>query len=192
MIESLESIDRQLVLIINGAHFEILDSVMWFFSGPYVVIPLSILVLGSLYMTYSIKQIGLLLLSICIGIALADFCSVHFFKDMFMRYRPSHHAELMGKLHFHEFSNGEVYQGGLYGFVSSHAANYFTLLILCWSVIKHKWVNYTLLTITFIIVYSRVYLGVHYLTDIFFGAILGYIVAKLVLHFLILKRIKFT
>ena len=192
MIESLESFDRCMVLYINGGNTDVLDHFMWFFSGPFIIIPIIFMISWSLYKTYSLKQSGVILLGIFIAVGLADLCSVYLFKDVFMRYRPSHHAELFGELHFHKFANGDFYRGGLYGFVSSHAANYFALFIIAWSIINQYWIRMTLLVITLIILYSRVYLGVHYVSDVICGAILGYLIAKLALHFLILKQIKIS
>ena len=192
MIESIESIDRYLVLLINGYHFQFLDVIMWFFSGPFIIIPIATMVLWSIYTSYDLKQSIYILLGIMIAIGLADLSSVHLFKEVFMRYRPSHHLELLKQLHFHEFDDGQFYQGGLYGFVSSHASNYFALFTICWAIINQKWIKISLLTITLVILFSRVYLGVHYVSDVICGAVLGYIIAYVVLHFLILKQIKQT
>lgn len=188
MIESLESLDRQLVLLINGLHNGVLDEIMWFFSGPFILIPLFIMVFWSLYKSYSPKQMIISFLAILLIVALADLSSVYLFKEVFMRYRPSHHSELIDQLHFHELSDNQFYQGGLYGFVSSHAANYCGILTVCWTLLTHKWIKYTILVITCIILLSRVYLGVHYVSDIICGAILGILSAKIILHFLILKH----
>ena len=190
MIESIESFDRALVLLINGAHSSLMDQIMWFFSGPFIIIPISLLILWSLYVSYNLKQVGIVLLGFVLAIVLSDLSSVYLFKELFMRYRPSHHFDLVGQLHFYKFDDGQYYQGGMYGFVSSHASNYFTVFSIAWGTLSKNWVKYTLLGITLIILYSRVYLGVPYLSDVICGAILGYIIAKLVLHFLILRQIK--
>ncbi len=188
MIEKLESLDRQLVLFINGMHTEFLDQIMWFFSGPFILIPLFIMTFWSLYKSYSPKQMIIAFLAILLVVTLADLSSVYMFKEVFRRYRPSHHAELVDHLHFYKLSANEYYRGGLYGFVSSHAANYCGILTLCWTLLTHKWIRIAILVITCIILLSRVYLGVHYFSDIICGAILGVLIAKIVLHFLILKH----
>jgi membrane-associated phospholipid phosphatase len=36
------------------------------------------------------------------------------------------------------------------------------------------------------------YLGVHYLSDLICGALLGYVLAIVVVHFLLLKKVKHT
>ena len=74
--------------------------------------------------------------------------------------------------------------------ITNYNNNYFTVFSIAWGTLSKNWVKYTLLGITLIILYSRVYLGVHYVSDVIGGAILGYLIAKLVLHFLILKQIK--
>ena len=190
MIESLESLDRDLVVYINGCHNSFFDEVMWFFSGPYIIIPIFLIILWSLYKKYSLRDVGFILLGFVIVITIADLSSVYCFKEVFMRYRPSHHAELIEKLHFYESKPDQFYRGGLYGFVSSHAANYFAVCITALALIKVFWVRYFLSVVTLIILYSRVYLGVHYVSDLICGAILGYFVAQLVLHFIILKKIR--
>ena len=190
MIDFLESVDHSLIQTINGCNSESMDQFMWFFSGPFIVIPIVLLISWTMYKSYSLKQSGWILFGIIITIALADLSSVYLFKEVFMRYRPSHHIELSQQLHFYQFDNGDLYKGGKYGFVSSHAANYFALLVLVYGLIQKYWMKILLVLIILIILYSRVYLGVHYVSDVICGAILGYLIAKLVLHFLILKQIK--
>ena len=190
MIDFLESVDHALIQTINGCNSEWMDQFMWFFSGPFIVIPIVLLISWTLYKSYSLRESGWILFGIIITIALADLSSVYLFKEVFMRYRPSHHIELSQQLHFYQFDNGDFYQGGKYGFVSSHAANYFALLVLVYGLIQKYWMKILLVLIILIILYSRVYLGVHYVSDVICGAILGYLIAKLVLHFLILKQIK--
>ena len=190
MIDFLESVDHSLIQTINGCNSESMDQFMWFFSGPFIVIPIVLLISWTMYKSYSLKESGWILFGIIITIALADLSSVYLFKEVFMRYRPSHHIELSQQLHFYQFENGDLYKGGKYGFVSSHAANYFALLVLVYGLIQKYWMKILLVLIILIILYSRVYLGVHYVSDVICGAILGYLIAKLVLHFLILKQIK--
>ena len=190
MIESLESLDRDLVVYINGCHNSFFDEVMWFFSGSYIIIPIFLIILWSLFKRYSVRDVGFILLGFVLVIAISDLSSVYCFKEVFMRYRPSHNAQLIEKLHFYESKPGQFYRGGLYGFVSSHAANYVAVCTMALGLIQVYWVRCFLIVVTFIILYSRVYLGVHYVSDLICGAILGYFVAQLVLHFIILKKIR--
>ena len=192
MIEALESLDRSIIVFINGQHSLLLDQLMWFLSGPWLVFILLPFVFYFIFQSYTKVQIAWILLSILLTIALTDQLSVHAFKEVFQRYRPSHNLLIMDQLHFHQYIDGTFYQGGKYGFVSSHAANYFGVLTLIWKLLSTKWVKYLLVTLVLLVLYSRMYLGVHYLSDISCGALLGYVLAKVVLHFLLLKKVKQT
>jgi len=191
MIESLESFDRSIIIFFNGQHSSLLDQVMWFLSGPWLVFIL-LPFLYFIFQSYTKVQITWILLSIVLTIVLTDQLSVHAFKEVFQRYRPSHNLLIMDQLHFHRYTDGTFYQGGKYGFVSSHAANYFGVLTVIWHLICAKWVKYLLLTLVLLVLYSRMYLGVHYLSDLICGALLGYVLAIVVVHFLLLKKVKHT
>ena len=59
-----------------------------------------------------------------VAVGLADLSSKYLFKEVFLRYRPSHNLLLKDKIHL--VNN---YRGGMYGFVSSHSANMFAIVI---------------------------------------------------------------
>jgi undecaprenyl-diphosphatase len=127
MIEWLESIDRSIVLAVNGLNSPWLDEVMWVISGKVLWIPLYLFIFYLGIRSFGLaKSLKFLVLTV-VCIAVADLISVHFFKNVFERYRPSHHLLLTNKLHFYEQKPGEFYRGGQFGFVSSHAANFFAL-----------------------------------------------------------------
>lgn len=106
-----------------------------------------------------------------IAIIFADYSSAQVLKPFFQRLRPSH--ELIDGIRL------LVPKGGKYGFVSSHAANIFAAAtVLSYFYIKYKKLFFT---IAVLVAFSRVYVGVHYPADIFFGSLLGYGLAWIVL-----------
>lgn len=110
-------------------------------------------------------------------VALADLISVHGFKNVFQRYRPSHNLDLEGLVHTINKPNGTEYLGGKYGFVSSHAANISaitTFIIASFKSFSKKW--YLIIFWAVLIMYSRIYLGVHYPSDIIGGALVGFVI----------------
>jgi undecaprenyl-diphosphatase len=133
---------------------------------------------------------------ICVGVFLtvliSDQVSVNLFKEVFQRYRPSHNLEICQELHFYQTKPGEFYRGGLYGFISSHAANYFGMLAFVLPLLGYKlnWLKIIAVVIGFIVGLSRIYLGVHYPSDVILGASIGLLIGWILNRYVYL-RIKF-
>jgi undecaprenyl-diphosphatase len=89
------------------------------------------------------------------------------FKPLFGRLRPCHEAAL-------EWIRLVDGCGGRYGFPSSHAANSFGLLVIAGAFYKTS--RYYLIPIAILISLGRVYLGVHYPSDVLAGAVYGALV----------------
>jgi undecaprenyl-diphosphatase len=177
-MNKLESIDRAIVLFVNGLHTPLLDEIMWFLSGRLSLLPLYLLLLVLLKFQNTWKNTAIILVGLIVSIFLADQISVHLFKNGFERYRPSHNEELKHLLHFYEVKPGEYYQGGKYGFVSSHAANFFALIAFIFPFYKEKknWILAGLILVGILVAISRIYLGVHYFSDVLVGAALGILI----------------
>ena len=65
------------------------------------------------------------------------------------------------------------YRGGRYGFISSHAANTFGVCMFLSLLLRNRWMTFSLVLWAALCSYSRIYLGVHYPGDIFFGTLWG-------------------
>ena len=158
---------------------------MWIVSWKYTWLPLYLLFIY-LFIKYYKKKSWLFIIGAIVSVAIADFTSVHLFKEIFQRYRPCHNLELEGMIHL-----VRGYCGGKYGFISSHAANTSAIAVFVLFFMNKKtdgltrqFITFALIFWTILIAYSRIYLGVHYPSDVFAGIIWGAFIA-LVLAFII-------
>lgn len=190
MIEQLEGIDRAIVLAVNHANTPLLDEIMWIISlrQPWFLLYGVLIFLA--FKAFSLKETLLFIGFVVVCIIAADMVSVHCFKNVFERYRPSHHLWLKDQLHFYVQSNGESYTGGQFGFVSSHAANFFAIATASSLYLNRFYptLKYFLLSFGILIAYSRMYLGVHYLSDVLGGALVGSSVSFVL--YLLLAKVK--
>lgn len=183
MIEWIKEIDTNLLIFINSGHTPFLDSVWFYVSKFYISIPIYAWIIFLLFKKFSYKQAFLLLLLMILTVVVADKISVIGFKNVFMRYRPTHHEELKHIVHI--VNN---YRGGLYGFVSSHAANTFSFAIVASCIFQRKAISIIVILWAVLVSYSRIYLAAHYPADIACGAILGTTVA-IIAYYTLAKRI---
>jgi len=182
MLDKLLQWDEDLFLLLNGAGSESFDSFWVFISSTRSAIPLFIFIIFLLIKKHG-KSFWQGLILILIVVSLADLSSVHCFKNVFMRLRPCHDPELADQIRL------LVSKGGLYGFVSSHAANFFAIAGIVSALLsERKYLPYLLYSWATLVAYSRIYVGKHYPLDIIGGALLGLVIAKVI--WCLIKKIK--
>ena len=171
MLEYLQNLDVKLFLYLNAQNSPFFDKIMLFISGKIEWVPLYLFLIFWIF--YRFRKKGWLFLALTLLVfALTDLGSVHLFKNVFERLRPSRNPELEGLVHL---VNG--YRGGMYGFISSHAANTFGLAVFISLLFREKWLVISILIWATVASYSRIYLGVHYPLDIICGALWGVLMA---------------
>ncbi|MCX6256060.1 MAG: phosphatase PAP2 family protein [Bacteroidia bacterium] len=180
----LEHLDQQLFLFLNSFNSPFCDQVMYAISGRVIWAPLYLAILIFLGMKYKRKFL-IILLFIILAVTLADQLSVQLFKNLVLRLRPCHEPSLEGLVHL---VNGEC--GGMFGFVSSHAANSFNVALLSLLFIKRRWYTISIILWAIVIGYSRIYLGVHYPGDVICGSLLGALIGWSVYNLYILTDSK--
>lgn len=187
---ALEKFDQALLVKINSYHAGWLDVIMWQFSAIYVFVPFAFLLLYLYYQRYKLRNTAALVVCCAISIAFTDLSS-NAVKHWIKRYRPTHNTELRPKLHLVKDLSGMEYEGGKYGFFSSHASNTIgvTTVLFCaasWIPRRKRVLFYV---IPLLIIYSRMYMGAHYPSDILLGTIDGLLFGYL--SFLIFRKFFF-
>ena len=174
MLDYLNDIDTDALLAVNGLHDAFQDAMWWMVSAKWSSL-LLVLALVWILLHQNRRHALLLLVMLALAFLLADQISSGLIKHLVERLRPTHDPSLGDAVHV---VNG--YRGGMYGFVSSHAANAFAAATFLSLVIRHRIVMISLFTWGLLQCYSRVYLGVHYPGDILGGLIVGILVGWLV------------
>lgn len=177
MFEYLNDIDSDALLAVNGLHDVFQDAFWWMLTAKWSSL-LLVLGLAWVLMHQNRRHALLLLGMLALTVLVADQVSSGLIKHLVERLRPTHDPSLENAVHV---ING--YRGGLYGFVSSHAANFFAVSTLVALVMRHRVVTLGLFTWAVLQCYSRVYLGVHYPGDILGGIVVG-VLAGLLIWFL--------
>ena len=179
LINYLETIDQKIILLLNGNNILFLDKTMWMVTQPVFGLPFYILFIYLIFKKYNFKNALKIILVIGFAVGLGDFIAHELIKETVQRYRPSHHIQIANQLNYFLMSNGTFYIGGKFGFVSNHATNMSIVGVLVYLFLKKhypkSWIYLSILVL--IISYSRIYLGVHYLSDIIGGWMLGIILS---------------
>lgn len=158
----------------NFLYFNNLGEIRWDWFWLTVTqketwIPLYLVFLFLLYKNFGWKKT--LIAGICIALMIT--CADQFtniLKNYFQRLRPCHNPDIQGF-----FRPIDCEGRGKYGFTSAHASNHMAVALFVGTVLykQYKWLIYFLIIWALMIAYSRVYVGVHFTGDIFFGTLIG-------------------
>ncbi|MGV8979660.1 phosphatase PAP2 family protein [Clostridium sp.] len=166
MISIIQKFDCSLLLYIkDNMHGMIMDKVMVISSylgnnGLIWIIISMILIIGKKYRKIGFMALGALILSSILG--------EEIFKHVFKRIRP-------------EAVNLLIARPLSYSFPSGHTTSSFAVAGVLAKYFKKY--AFWFLGLAFLISFSRLYLYVHYPTDILAGIVLGLVCSKIVIHF---------
>ncbi len=177
IIQTISEWDKSAFLYLNSYHNDLMDYVMTLFTFTTTWLLFYGTTLYIIIRKYGRKSVPVII-SLVLIILLADQLS-GVIKHLVMRLRPSNDPVIAPLAHVF-FS-----KGGLYGFVSSHAANAFSFAAFSSLLFRNR--RYTIFIYPWacVIVYTRIYLGVHYPGDILGGIVLGSLVGWSIYRLLI-------
>ena len=146
-----------------------MDSIQYWISDKYIWIPFYIILLFAIIYQYKKKSIIIILM--VVGLISVVDQSSQAFKYGVGRYRPCR----LESTHQPKPHIVNKHCGGKFSFYSAHASNSFAIAFFlgCLLTPVFRYAKRYLLIWATIVAYSRIYLGVHYPADIFFGALSG-------------------
>ena len=169
MLDRIKQIDTELLIFLNNLGNKSWDPLWVSITDKFTFLPLFILIIFFLFKKNGTKGLLVILLFISVLILFTDqFTNV--VKDFTQRLRPCRLDELQGLLRDIDIRCGK------YGFFSAHAANSISVTIFiinCVDESVKKFLKPVLILWVMIFSYSRIYLGVHYPLDTFFGLSFG-------------------
>lgn len=175
MLEQILDYEREAFFLLNGSDSAFLDRFMWLYTGKVVWLPLAAFILGVLIYKKSWREWLPILVSIALVVTLCDQFASSLIKPAFERFRPTHHPDFMEQV---KIVFG--YRGGRFGFISSHAANAFGFAMYMSLLFRHTLFTWAIFIWATLTAYTRIYLGVHFISDIVPGALAGMLFGFLV------------
>jgi undecaprenyl-diphosphatase len=174
-------LDRNLLIFLNSFGSEKFDDLWLIITNKFTHIPLYLLLLfllfqslKSSYKKYKLYKVySIYILSIVFLIFISDQLS-NLFKYSIQRLRPCHDDQIQNLIRIVKEDCG-----GLYSFFSAHASNSFVIATIFILFMNRKKEYYLLFIWASLLAYSRVYLGVHYPSDIIIGSLIGITVSYL-------------
>lgn len=167
-------LDKKLFLMLNADLGSTADTIFLFLSSHKIFIILGIIALIIIWRKYGFWAAFIALIFIGAGIGTCDMIA-NIFKYHIEKFRPMYTADIQ----LQTYMIGYKISGGVYGTVSAHAATSFMLALFTSKVIKNWAYTIFVVLLALSISYSRIYLGVHFPSDLILGMLLGIVVALL-------------
>lgn len=183
----IQDMDMQVLSIFNGSDNIMLDQMVQILTSGLTWIPLYVMLFFVVMRNNeTMGQIALVVGSAIFCVLFADVLVDGIIKQLAERWRPSNDPTFKYMVQVVD----DIRLKG-YSFCSAHAANTMSLAVFFSLLIRSKLLTITLVIWSLINCWTRLYLGVHYPSDILCGMIIGIIVGILVylLYYKIYLRI---
>lgn len=172
----IQDMDMQVLSLFNGSDNIMLDQMVQILTSGLTWIPLYVMLFFVVMRNNeTMGQIALVVGSAIFCVLLADGLVDGIIKQLAERWRPSNDPTFKYMVQVVD----DVRLKG-YSFCSAHAANTMSLAIFFSLLVRSKLLTITLVIWSLINCWTRLYLGVHYPSDILCGMMIGIVVGILV------------
>lgn len=172
----IQDMDMQVLSLFNGSDNIMLDQMVQILTSGLTWIPLYVMLFFVVMRNNeTMGQIALVVGSAIFCVLFADGLVDGIIKQLAERWRPSNDPTFKYMVQVVD----DIRPKG-YSFCSAHAANTMSLAVFFSLLIRSKMLTITLVIWSLINCWTRLYLGVHYPSDILCGMIIGIIVGILV------------
>ena len=165
--------DKALLYVFSGCHNPFVDKLALTLTCGYMWIPLYIAIFVLIVQNNkTIPQISLVIGMVLLGMLLSEGMADLIVKPFVCRTRPTYDTLLQHNLHI-----VDNYRAEGYSFFSAHASNTMTVAVFFSMLVRNRLLTWTLIIWALVNCWTRLYLGVHYPSDIvvgmFWGAVSG-------------------
>ena len=187
MLEKILQLDKQLLVFLNGLGSPRFDGLWLIITNQLYWTPLFLVIFYLLQKKLGWKKFGYYILFTALLIVLTD-QTANLFKHTFQRLRPCNDETVNHIIRV-------VKSSPSFSFFSGHAANSMATAVFSFMILK-KFYKHTYLLFLFplIFAYSRIYLGLHFPSDIItgytFGATFGFICYKLYQKYILKTKVR--
>ena len=165
-MDKLILIDKQLLVFLNNFGSETADHFWLFITNQFYLTPIFILIFYMLLKKVGWKQLGIILVFLAFIVMVTD-QTTNLFKYTFQRARPVNDLDIRDQLRI-------IVSRSSFSFFSGHASNSMAATVFLFFIFR-KYYKYAFLLFLFplIFAYSRIYLGLHFPSDILTGYLFG-------------------
>jgi undecaprenyl-diphosphatase len=166
MLDKLIDLDHKTFIFLNGLGSETYDSLWLLITKQIYWTPFFLLIFYLIQQKVGWKKFAYYLLFTAVLILICD-QTTNLFKNTFQRLRPCNVEELKGIIRIVKTSKS-------FSFFSGHAANSMATTVFGFMILKQYYRHsYLLFLFPLIFAFSRIYLGLHFPSDILTGYVFG-------------------
>lgn len=176
MLEKIIALDKELFVFLNGLGSPAFDGLWLFITKQTNWTPIFLLVFYLIYKKVGLKNLGIMILFIAFLVLICDQMA-NLFKYTFERLRPCNDLQIKDIIRVVKHSD-------TFSFFSGHATNSMATTVFVYLIMRKYYKHiYLLFLFPLIFAYSRIYLGLHFPSDILtgytFGATFGFLFYKI-------------